>query len=69
MGGYDYCENCNDERPMIFATRCCELCGHLLRNLLLLGVANLMLPDHNMMFVSRRKKKAISVDVLLEGPS
>jgi hypothetical protein len=29
----------------------------------------LMLPDHNMMFVSRRKKKAISVDVLLEGPS
>jgi hypothetical protein len=38
MGGYDYFENCYDDHPMMFATLCCELCGHELRNLLLLHV-------------------------------
>jgi hypothetical protein len=38
MGGYDYFENCNDDHPMMSSTWCCELCGHELRNLLLLRV-------------------------------
>jgi hypothetical protein len=61
MGGYDYFENCNNDHPMMFATWCCELCGHEL--------INLLLPDHNMMFAARWTAKFRSVDVLLEGPS
>jgi hypothetical protein len=38
MGDYDYFEICNDDHPMMFATWCCELCVHELRNLLLLHV-------------------------------
>jgi hypothetical protein len=61
MGGYDCCENCNDDYPIMFSPCCCELCGRELRNF--------MLPDHNMMFVARWMAKFRSVDVLLEGPS
>ena len=60
MGGYEYFENCNDDHPMMFATWCCELCSHELRNL--------MLPNHNMI-AARWTTKVRSVDVLLEGPS
>jgi hypothetical protein len=46
---------------MMFATWCCEHCGHLLRNL--------MLPDHNMMFAARWTTKVRSIDVFLKGLS
>jgi hypothetical protein len=60
MGGYDYCENCNDDHPIMFAS-CCEICGRELRNMMLL--------DHNMMFAARWMTKFWFVDVLMEGPS